>query len=233
MKWAMGLLLFLLLLARPAAAPADVVTLKDGSRYEGLVVYEGEDKVHLKMEIGVIKFNRAEVARIDKISVEPSPAEVKKDTSLPFPAAPAKKAKAPTKPKKGKPVAPVIEEEAEIQEPTEEDVLQEEEKQHELDIKEKELELKRQELDIRRQELELKKREQTAPAEQATPKENIPVETQKVTPTVKPATLKEVEEEPAPAEEEKAEKKKEEEDTKVKGVEVGPQIRGTGRYKTY
>lgn len=226
------------------AAGADVVTLKDGTRYEGDVVYEGEEKVHLKMPIGIIKFRRDEIARIDKISVEPVKPAIEEEP-LPFPAkgAAASPVKKPVKtaPVKKAPEKPILkpseEWPAEIPEDAPEEISTEEpvpdEKQKALEIKEKELELKRQELELRRQELELRKKNQEEKAAEP------------AKPPVK--ELLEIKKAPEPVEEEKAKKEKSaeeeelemeekaREERKIKGVPVGPEIKGSGaeRYKTY
>lgn len=211
---------------------ADTIVLKEGDRYQGKIVYEGENKIHLQMEIGLIKFDRDEIATILEDSPIPSPSQKKEfQESLPFP---KNKKRAPRKrlaPRKRpseyrQPVKSSL--------PVDQDRALTEQKRA-LDFKEKELELKKRELELRRRELELKKKETSVEE-----RKNELVEQ----PSLKPASVLQPEPEeknipeplpePEPQPEPVAPKEEpEEEDLKSKGYTITPQIRGSGRYKTY
>ncbi len=233
MKTIALILLFLFLSFNPSLA--DTIVLIDGDSYQGEIVFEGEEKVHLKMEIGMIKFKRSEIATIRK-STQPG-FESFEEEALPFPTKQKNEKQRRLAPRKrpDKYKKKVKQSISTIETP----VLQKQ--KQDLDFREKELDLKKRELELRRRELELKKQEATLEETKAEAPVKPPAEkTEPITePTLQPKSkakpdpkskkaVKPVESDPTP---EVADE--EEESYKNKGYTITPQIKGSGRYRTF
>lgn len=236
--------ILILIVLTPFLTHADTVILKDGDRYHGNITFEGEDKIHMEMSIGVIKFNRDEVAAISKDTEEEEeiteePAEEEK--VIPFPRRKRKTPRRRRAPRKR--TAPVI-----VEEPAKEIDDDLKAKERDLEFKERELDLKRRELELRRRELELRKKEgleeeaEIKEAGEVAPGSGFeePVEEPDA---IEAEPEQQPEPEELPIEEEpdarelplKEESEEEEESWKVKGYPVKPVIKGSGseRYRTY